>query len=254
MCDGTGACQSAAELCPQSPTGTVQVTCDSLCQDPNLSTCLGTTAGACANVDAGDQTCGVAVCEVTSPVCLNGLPQTCTPNWAAASTETCNDIDDDCSGAVDDGAFTDGFEPNGNCGNETVLANVASNQTRAYTTQTIYGQGDFDYYRFVANETDSSCSCCDFFCTDEDYRLRMALTVPPGAGSYEICTGSSCSGVTERCQTVSAGQTLFQDVILDGACPATDNYQRFVRIRGLAAPAHECNPYQLTYQFTPGCF
>jgi hypothetical protein len=34
--------------------------------------------------------------------CVGGVPQTCTPGTPAADDETCDGIDDDCDGAVDE--------------------------------------------------------------------------------------------------------------------------------------------------------
>ncbi|MBE7447565.1 MAG: hypothetical protein HS111_01350 [Kofleriaceae bacterium] len=85
-------------------------TCHDNCQNPNLlSTCTATTAGATTNVNPGTQTCGVGACTRTVNQCANGAPVTCTPGSPTA--ETCNDIDDNCDGVVDNGAFSDAFEP-----------------------------------------------------------------------------------------------------------------------------------------------
>ena len=45
-------------------------------------------------------TCGTGACTRTVFDCFNGTPQTCTPG--GPSVETCNGIDDDCDGAVDE--------------------------------------------------------------------------------------------------------------------------------------------------------
>ena len=40
----------------------------------------------------------------------------------------------------------------------------------------------------VRAENDATCACCDSpVCLDEDYELTVALTVPAGAGSYQLC-------------------------------------------------------------------
>ena len=47
-CDGAGACQTAADVCPSQAAGPVVLTCDPLsCQLPAAATCAGTTAGSC---------------------------------------------------------------------------------------------------------------------------------------------------------------------------------------------------------------
>jgi hypothetical protein len=44
--------------------------------------------------------CGVGACARTFPACMGGVPQTCTPGMPG--TETCNLVDDDCDGAIDE--------------------------------------------------------------------------------------------------------------------------------------------------------
>ncbi len=255
-CNGSGACRSAALECSTSARGTAYLTCNSQCQDPNLSTCTGTTAGTCTNVNPGSQTCGTGPCQVTVPQCVNGSPNSCVPNSGAASPETCNDIDDNCDGTVDNGSFADALEPNNSCSGPRTLSTVGSNATVTHTTMTLYPSGDVDYYIIPAVETDSSCECCDFFCTDEDYRLTIRLTVPTGAGSYRFCTGTSCADIGSFCQNVAAGQTLFWEWTLDGSCGLStdDSYTRHVSVAPAGSPGYECRPYTLSYTFTPGCF
>ncbi len=105
-CGGGNACGSTADEClAQSDRGTAEVTCDAECQEPNLATCSGTTAGTCTNLDLGTETCGDGVCQVTTDRCTNGEAQTCTPNLAAATAETCDGLDNNCNGQVDEGAL-----------------------------------------------------------------------------------------------------------------------------------------------------
>src|SRR5262249_42836693 len=47
---------------------------------------------------------GVGACRRTVQNCVGGVPQTCVPG--TPTTETCNGIDDDCDGAVDEGLGT----------------------------------------------------------------------------------------------------------------------------------------------------
>jgi hypothetical protein len=96
------------------------------------------------------------------------VPNDCVPNSGAASDESCNDLDDNCDGVADNGPFEDAYEPNGSCASYRTLPIVGSDQTRWVTDATIFGYGDNDYYRIHSSETDSTCSCCDTFCTDED--------------------------------------------------------------------------------------
>lgn len=254
-CAGNGQCRTAAQECGASGRGPGVLTCDNYCQDPTGGTCSGTTAGACTNVSQGNHSCGQGVCAVTVPQCISGSFNTCVPDSGQASTETCNNIDDNCNGVTDDGSFSDSSEPNGSCSNYTTLAQVGSDQTLSIDTKTIYGSGDNDYYRINARETDGSCGGCDGL-FDEDYRIHLTLTVPSGAGSYMFCTGNSdCGNVNSNCQEVLAGQAATWIWTLDGGCgTGNDSFTRYVRIYGDNAPGYECLPYTFSYRLETGCF
>ncbi len=58
----------------------------------------------------GTVTCGVGACARTAPACADGRTDTCVPG--TAGTESCNAIDDDCDGSIDEdfgGATTCGL-------------------------------------------------------------------------------------------------------------------------------------------------
>jgi hypothetical protein len=249
-CNGAGACRTQAQECAATTTvGPVTNTCNANCQDPNLTTCTATSAGACTNVNPGTQTCGVGACTRTVNQCSAGAPLTCNPG--SPTTETCNNIDDNCDGTVDNGAFSDAYESNPDCGTATLLGAVGSGGTNTYTSMTVYGSGDWDYYRIPMNETDNSCGCGVSF--DEDYQARVTITPPVGSGSYEFCMNTNtCGWPAGYCTEVAAGQTVTYSQYLDGACPGADNYTVYVRVRGLDAPGFECSPYTLSYQFISG--
>ena len=254
-CNGMGACRTVAQECAaQTASGSVTTTCDNYCQDPTTGTCTGTSAGTCTNVYQGYTTCGYGVCQNTVANCSNGVRQYCYPNWNNWSSETCNDIDDNCDGTIDNGSFADTtYEPNDSCTSYKTLPTAGSNQTITYnTTFTLYPSGDVDYFRIPASESDDSCACCDFFCTDEDYKLSVTLTVPAGAGSYQFCTAGACGSVGDYCATVYAGNSYTWTYSLDGGCPGNDDYSIYVRISAGGAPGYECRPYKLSYYFQSG--
>lgn len=252
-CSGAPACRTQATECNAYNTaGPVTTTCDAQCQDPNLTTCTGTIAGACTNVNPGTQTCGTGACVNTVPQCNNGAPLTCTP--LPASAETCNDIDDNCNGTVDDGAFSDGFEPNPDCGTVRTLNSCGSDQTQTYTTMTVYASGDWDYYALPLTETDNSCGCGSFS-FDEDYQINVTVSVPAGAGTYEVCLNTdSCGWPAGYCFNVAENNQITLSQYLDGACGPgqTDRYTSYVRIRGVGGQGFECRPYNLSYFFDSG--
>lgn len=168
-------------------------------------------------------------------------------------SEICDDLDNNCDGAIDNADFQDTHEPNEFCGSSALLPSVGSNQT-IMSNATVFPAGDSDYFTISANETDNSCECCDFLCFDEDYQLEILLSVPSGAGSYLFCTGVPCSAVGENCMQVSEGSQNSWTWTLDGACTLSDEYTRWVRVYGNISPGWSCRSYTLSYRFTPGCF
>jgi putative metal-binding protein len=248
-CNGAGGCRTAAQECALAGQGPSTLTCNAICQQPTAGTCTGTTAGSCTNINPGNSTCGLGACQRTVAACTNGSPNTCTPG--NPTPETCNGIDDNCNGTVDDGAFGDSREPNNACGSVSSLNAVGSDQTLSFNTLTLYGSGDFDHYVFNANETDSVCGCGGFS-FDEDYNLNVTLTVPSGAGSYEVCSSIGSCAFGANCATVTAGSSQTITWFLDGSCTETDSYQVYVRVRGVGAPGFSCAPYTLSYNFDAG--
>ncbi|MCS6797711.1 MAG: putative metal-binding motif-containing protein [Myxococcota bacterium] len=263
-CDGRGACQGPELLCPMQPAGGAVLTCDALCQDPTAGTCVGTTPGSCTNVTPSPDThsCGVGACRRTVPRCSMGAPVECMPG--SPTPESCNDVDDDCNGAVDDGLSGDTYETNNTCPASYYLGKLwsraeAGRPTSTSVTATIYGSGDVDVWRLDFEENDSSCGC-PFPSTDEDYAVVGTLTVPAGAGSYELCgMHSSCAtGGSGTCVTVPAGTTssplrIWKD---DSCCVIGDCTARgtwwFV-VRGIGSPGFECLPYTLRISTEIGC-
>ncbi len=250
-CDGAGACRTQATECGgYNVAGPVVSTCNGTCQTPTGGTCTGQVAGTCNNVNPGNISCGTGACFRSVPECVGGSLNTCTPG--APTTETCNNIDDNCDGTIDNGNFSDAYEPNPDCGSARTLGAVGSNGSNTYTSMTVYGSGDYDYYAIPMNETDNSCGC-GFPYLDEDYHATVTLTVPSGVGSYELCMNTnSCGWPAGYCFEVAAGTSTQLLQHLDGSCPGTDNYTVYVRIHGDNAPGFSCHPYTLSYQFLSG--
>jgi hypothetical protein len=171
----------------------------------------------------------------------------------APVTESCNNTDDNCDGSIDNGAFTDIYETNNSCATVVTAGSMNTSGAAVTITPTLYASGDADYFRLDYVESDSSCGCCNLICTDEDYRMTITLTVPAGAGSYQLCgNGGSCSGFT-NCTTVSAGASGSIQIGFDGACPGNDDGSAFVQITGQGAPAYECLPYTLRGSVAMAC-
>jgi hypothetical protein len=98
---GVGACERSVTTC----TGGVPQTCTP--GMPGTETCNAIDDDCNGTVDDGfgmPITCGVGACQRSIPSCSGGMMMTCTPGSPTA--ETCNNVDDDCNGMIDDGLGT----------------------------------------------------------------------------------------------------------------------------------------------------
>ncbi|MFT3769537.1 MAG: MopE-related protein [Minicystis sp.] len=93
---GVGICQAGVQTCAHGQWGACvgEIT-------PSAEACDGLDNDCNGQVDdgLGQTVCGIGACQVTTPNCLNGLPQTCTPR--PPGIEACDAVDNDCDGLVD---------------------------------------------------------------------------------------------------------------------------------------------------------
>ena len=52
--------------------------------------------------ELGTFTCGAGACERTVQACVNGDVSACIPPQPTTNVDGCNNVDDDCDGAVDE--------------------------------------------------------------------------------------------------------------------------------------------------------
>jgi hypothetical protein len=241
-CDGTGVCQTAAAVCGSQGQGTAQLTCPAPCKAPTGGTCTGTTAGTCTNQNPGNISCGTGACFREVPRCVNGSLNTCTPGNPVS--ETCNNVDDDCNGTVDDNIVSarDGYENNNACTSPYDLGTVAEELSEASWTATLYPAGDVDWFRFYADEANHTC----FPGTSQSYTVRIRLEPPSGADcvDYDVylfddgCGTQLGRGYNGSCTAESFTYTW------SGTCAFDDSRYFRVQVVGFGG-AWECRTYRL---------
>jgi hypothetical protein len=263
QCNGAAACQNAATLCPpRTVPGPMVLDCDDTCQ--TLSGCTGTTPGRCDPFTPvpNTQSCGTGECSRTVAICESGGALACVPGMPVP--EVCDGRDNNCNDQIDEGLSGDAFEPNNSCAAARTLmdmgtVNDGSRVSIQTINPTIYGAGDVDVFRVNWVENDSTCTCenpcLNPFGCDEDYRMVAQLTVPAGAGSYQVCVrgGGTCGD--GACTTVMAGTTGSANAVIDGGCSlfGSDSGTFWITVRGAGAPAFQCNSYALRLELQQAC-
>ena len=106
---GLGICEHTVDNCAD---GAPQA-CDPY-EGAGVELCNGLDDDCMGDVDEdlGTTTCGLGICEHTIDNCVDGAPQVCDP-YEGAGLESCNGLDDDCDGDVDEelGTTTCGLGP-----------------------------------------------------------------------------------------------------------------------------------------------
>jgi hypothetical protein len=252
-CSGEGDCSpGATQGCGNCGSRSCQSDC-------RWGGCSG--EGVCSpGATQGCETCGTQTCS-----------SSCAWGACVKPTETCNGVDDNCDGSIDEG-FDDAYEPCESCAAARSMGTVAD--TSASDTITISGQiknsSDSDWY--VIQATDDTDSTAD------EFDLQIYFTSNPGGLAIDVyrgnCSGSGpppygtriCTGVSDCVRWTTDGQwTTSIDVSgapYDGENPCTSSvssgnnqcnsetgswYIRVYRSSGSGA----CTPYTIVVDNNP---
>ncbi len=208
--------------------------------------CDGSTDEGCD--DDGDDWCDSGMTTVGMPaVCPNGGGD-CNDGVSGirpGATETCNNVDDDCSGVTDDNvaAGSDSFEPNESCAAPVTLADVTENAGAVSYAGKIYPSLDKDYFRIDTLEESNACVPW----TKETFRLTIDLTPPSGADCVDlniVLYDDACSQLRSTTATGCAAEQLVYE--WDGQCAYNDDRTFRFAIVGKSATDWECMGYSIS--------
>lgn len=160
--------------------------------------------------------CGTGPCENSIESCINGVKQTCTPK--APTAEVCDDVDNNCDGAVDN-------VPPITCGQGACFRSIAACVRACYTTDGVFGCHNKPNLTTcapgapVAESCDSVDNDCDGY-VDNNPGVAQNNTFTKPCGTPNGCSvvgkqvcqaGGAWSGCfecggTATCQTAQCGE------------------------------------------------
>ena len=204
---GLGACFAQGQrLCLN---GVTMDTCTPLAPGPRDDQCDGNDDDCDGRVDEAftpaNAPCGLGVCQRTGlRTCTNGLPaHACTPGNPAANDASCNALDDDCDGVVDENASGPSACGVGACaavGNITCVAGVQQNSCTpgvpAAADLTCDLRDDDCDGRVDENAVDRVVTCGQGVCARQ---VTVRCDDPPGAG---MCQPGAPTGTDANCNNL----------------------------------------------------
>jgi hypothetical protein len=257
-CDGAGACETAAAVCPGRPERSEPITtCDATCGYIWPGTCQGTREPYCPPSDLGGEWCGVGACRHFRPVCVAGHPNpetVCTPG--RPTREVCDFVDNDCNGTADDLAAA--TEPNNDCPGTPYVVLTSSGWLNRGPFQ-IRPSTERDVYQLTYLEDDDECVCFDG--RDEDYSASIRLWVGAGSPRLRLCGTAGACNPHDRRNCVEAGPgelSRWVHTWHDGACGSSDHGTSWFYVEQVdPSVPHACDTsgdYTIDVYTMPGCF
>jgi hypothetical protein len=166
-----------------------------------------------ADNDIGDVSCGLGACRVTLPACVDGSVSTCLPLAPSSSVDGCNEVDDDCDGAVDE-----------DCNACLHVAQTGDDAAAAASGGVMpfqnvqpaidYAAGHPEGPTRVCVAAGPACGATATFAgpSGADLRMRNGIDL---LGGYESTGWTRCSDSTTRLAPGTGAGVLFADDITD---------------------------------------
>ncbi|MBU1410888.1 hypothetical protein KKC22_05160 [Myxococcota bacterium] len=270
--NGFECAQGATRACG-SVVGTCEAgneTCGVTCQWSGL--CEGEVVPAEEVCDAMelDENCdgsaneGCDCNEGETQECCGADPVDCTdgsfPGCPETPVETCNNIDDDCDGSVDNGIATsvDAYEPNDDCADVhsfTTALQAGEDLSITGTSYRVDGNDDVDYY--LVSVTESNPGCIPL--TAECLSVFFTVTDPSGGDvSFDVVstTDASVQGICENASPMDANyyssldEAPVNELRVDwaGSCGLVDDMDFFIIVY-TDPGVSMCSEYELTVSF-----
>lgn len=227
-CDDGDADVTTSKSTPCCRTGTGTKTCT----NGIWGTCSAgfpATAEACdgedddcdgvADNDLGTFTCGTGACKVTVEACTSGTVTACVPLAPATSVDSCNEVDDDCDGAVDeDCSACLRVAPDGDDAQAIETAGTTPFKTVQSAIDFAASHPEQPTRICVASGVECGASATYAGPDGAELRMRNGIDL---LGGYQSTTWTRCpSSTTHLAPTTGAGVVFGDDVVdptvLDG--------------------------------------
>ena len=248
-----GTCRDGSKLCTAGVWGAClgQVAPEAAenCLDALDNNCNGTVNDTCTCSPNTNQPCGTDVGECTAGIqyCDNNAWGACLGEVVGAA-ETCNGLDDDCDGAVDNGLDADALEPNDSCIASTMLNvdDTAASPTVLSTT-TLYPSGDVDYFQVTAADGSSIDTYCGFFNRKPQCHFLDVEMVNPAGGTVPYKASLMAYDCASAPFADSNNQWNETGSVWHGRCVDDDSIDYWVKVepKAGATPSSSCEPYEL---------